>query len=78
MPLPPKAIEDLLRQAFPQAVIHIHDLAGDHDHYQVTVLSNDFVGKSRVQQHQMVYQALQGKMGNELHAMALKTGPLPL
>lgn len=77
MPLEIHSLEELLRASFAGAVINIHDLAGDGDHYQVTILSNDFAGKTRVQQHQMVYQALKGKMGGELHAMALKTGVLP-
>ncbi len=70
-------LEEMLREAFPSATIHLKDLAGDNDHYHVTILSNDFIKKTRIQQHQMVYQALQGKMGYELHALALKTGPLP-
>ena len=76
MPLPLNEIETMLRQSFPDAEISIQDLAGDNDHYQATILSTQFVGKTRVQQHQMVYQALQGKMGSELHALALKTGIL--
>ena len=66
-------IESLLRESFPDAEINIKDLAGDNDHFQATIASKKFEGKSRVQQHQMVYQALQGKMGAELHALALKT-----
>ncbi|RZI46426.1 BolA/IbaG family iron-sulfur metabolism protein [Candidatus Finniella inopinata] len=77
MPLPSNVLEKLLRDCFQDGVIEIQDLAGDNDHYQVTVLSDDFIGKTRVQQHQMVYQALNGKMGGDLHAMALKTGVLP-
>ncbi len=76
MALPLKVIEDLLRHAFEDAVIQIQDLAGDQDHYHVTIFSDQFTGKNRVQQHQMVYKALQGKMGHDLHAMALKTGTL--
>ena len=67
-------IERLIRAAFPDARIEIKDLAGDGDHYAATVVSAAFRGKSRVQQHQMVYQALRGRMGNELHALALQTG----
>jgi len=78
MSLASDVLEGLLRESFSSAVIEIQDLVGDGDHYQVAVFSNDFVGKTRVQQHQMVYQALKGKMGNELHAMALKTGILPV
>ena len=67
-------IERMIKEAFPDAQIIINDLAGDGDHYAATVVSEVFRGKSRVQQHQMVYGALQGKMGGELHALALKTG----
>lgn len=70
-------LESMLRDAFPTATIEIKDLVGDNDHYQVTILANEFYNKTRIQQHQMVYQALQGKVGGELHALALKTGPLP-
>lgn len=66
-------IEDLIKQGFPDAKIEIRDLAGDGDHYAATVVSEAFKGKSRVQQHQMVYAALKGKMGGELHALALQT-----
>ena len=74
MPMPAEEIERLLREAFPDAKIKIRDLAGDGDHYAATVISEAFRGKSRVQQHQMVYAALQGRMGGELHALALTTG----
>ena len=74
MPMPAEEIERLLREAFPDAKIEIRDLAGDGDHYAATVISEAFRGKSRVQQHQMVYAALQGRMGGELHALALTTG----
>ncbi len=67
-------IENLIKEAFPDAEVAIQDLAGDGDHYAARVVSAAFTGKSRVQQHQMVYDALQGKMGNELHALALQTG----
>jgi len=66
-------IETLLRQAFPDADIRIDDLAGDGDHYRAVVRSAAFAGKSRVAQHQMVYAALQGRMGDALHALALET-----
>lgn len=66
-------IENLIRQAFPAARIEITDLAGDGDHYAATVIAPEFAGKNRVQQHQMVYAALKGKMGGELHALALTT-----
>lgn len=71
--MPNHEIESLLRESFPDAKIDIKDLAGDNDHFQATIISQKFAGKTRVQQHQMVYQALQGKMGAELHALALKT-----
>ena len=67
-------IERLIRESLPDARISIEDLRGDGDHYAAHVVSEAFRGKSRVQQHQMVYQALQGRMGNELHALALQTG----
>ena len=66
-------IEHLLRAAFPDAKIDISDLAGDGDHYAATIVAEAFRGKSRVQQHQLVYAALKGKMGGELHALALQT-----
>lgn len=66
-------IERLLKDAFPTATVEIRDLAGDGDHYAATVVAEEFRGKNRVQQHQMVYAALQGKMGGELHALALQT-----
>jgi len=67
-------LEQLIRQAFPDAAIEIRDLAGDGDHYAAHVVSSAFKGKSRVQQHQMVYSALKGQMGDVLHALALTTG----
>jgi stress-induced morphogen len=67
------SIEKLIREALPNAKIEIRDLAGDGDHYAATVIDESFRGKSRVQQHQIVYNALQGKMGGELHALALQT-----
>ncbi|MFC5393394.1 BolA/IbaG family iron-sulfur metabolism protein [Bosea vestrisii] len=66
-------IERMIKVAFPDAVVEIKDLAGDGDHYAATVTSAAFKGKSRVQQHQMVYAALQGNMGGVLHALALTT-----
>ena len=66
-------IERLIREAFPGATVEIRDLAGDGDHYAATVVAEAFRGKNRVQQHQMVYAALKGKMGGELHALALTT-----
>ncbi|HZH26846.1 MAG TPA: BolA family transcriptional regulator [Azospirillaceae bacterium] len=67
------SIERLIKEALPDAVVRIEDLRGDGDHYAAYVESTAFKGKSRVQQHQMVYQALQGRMGGELHALALQT-----
>ena len=66
-------IEAMIRDALPDAEVAITDLAGDGNHYQAHVTSPAFRGKSRVQQHQMVYQALGGRMGGELHALALTT-----
>jgi stress-induced morphogen len=66
-------IEKLIKEAFPDADITMTDLAGDNDHWSATVVSSAFKGKSRVQQHQMVYAALKGKMGGELHALQLQT-----
>lgn len=67
------AIERLIRDAFPNAKVEITDLAGDGDHYAATVIAEEFRGKNRVQQHQLVYAALKGAMGGELHALALTT-----
>ncbi len=66
-------IERLIKEAMPDARITIEDLRGDGDHYAAHVVSSEFKGKSRVQQHQLVYQALQGRMGGQLHALALQT-----
>jgi stress-induced morphogen len=73
MAMQAKDIEALIKEAFPDAVVQITDLAGDGDHYAATVVSSSFKGKTRVQQHQMVYAALKGRMGGELHALALTT-----
>src|SRR6187401_3223665 len=67
-------IERLIRAGIPDAEVTIRDLAGDGDHYAATVIAASFRGKSRVQQHQLVYQALKGEMGGKLHALALQTG----
>ena len=66
-------IEAMIKDALPDAQVTIEDLAGDGDHYAATVVSEAFRGKSRVQQHQIVYAALRGRMGGELHALALQT-----
>jgi stress-induced morphogen len=66
-------IERFIKEALPDAQVTIRDLAGDGDHYAANVVSAAFKGKSRVQQHQMVYSALKGRMGGELHALALQT-----
>ncbi|MCR9193626.1 MAG: BolA family transcriptional regulator [Hyphomonas sp.] len=66
-------LEGFLTEAFPDAEIVLTDLAGDNDHWQAEIISEQFRGKTRVAQHQMVYAALKGNMGGELHALALKT-----
>lgn len=68
-----ETLEGFLSEAFPEAEIILTDLAGDNDHWQAEIVSEQFRGKTRVAQHQMVYAALKGKMGGELHALALKT-----
>ena len=68
-----REIETMLREAFPDAKIQVTDLAGDGDHYAATVVTTAFKGVSKVKQHQMVYAALKGKMGGDLHALALTT-----
>lgn len=73
MPMDASEIERRIKAAIPDAEIAIRDLAGDGDHYAATVISEQFRGKSRVQQHQIVYAALQGEMGGALHALALQT-----
>jgi stress-induced morphogen len=67
-------IERLIKAGIPDAEVVIRDLAGDGDHYAATVIAESFRGKSRVQQHQVVYNALKGEMGGKLHALALQTG----
>jgi stress-induced morphogen len=66
-------IESLIKEALPDAQITIQDLAGDENHYSATIKSKIFTGKSKIDQHKLVYKALKGKMGNELHALALNT-----
>ena len=73
MPMSVTALEAELRAAFPDADIAIDDLAGDGDHYRARITSSAFAGLSRIKQHQLVYAALKGKVGGELHALALET-----
>lgn len=73
MPMNAHDIEKMIRDAIPDAEVTIRDLAGDGDHYAAEVVAESFRGKSRVQQHQMVYDALKGNMGGALHALALQT-----
>jgi stress-induced morphogen len=75
MAMAAEELENLLRQAFTDADIAIQDLAGDGDHYRAVIRSAAFAGLSRVAQHQLVYAALKGRMGQQLHALALDTGP---
>ncbi|HSZ50480.1 MAG TPA: BolA family transcriptional regulator [Caulobacteraceae bacterium] len=77
MPMAADDLEARLRRAFPDAEIEIHDLAGDGDHYRAKIVSPAFKGVGRVKQHQMVYAALGGSVGGELHALALETGAPP-
>ena len=73
MPMDAHDIESMIKAAIPDAEVTIRDLAGDGDHYAATVISASFRGKSRVQQHQIVYEALKAEMGGKLHALALQT-----
>ncbi len=68
-----KEIEKFIKEAMPDASIEIQDLAGDGNHYSAIVTSSLFAGKSKIEQHKMVYNSLKGRMGNELHALAIKT-----
>ena len=68
-----KEIESLIKEAMPDAIVEIQDLAGDGNHYSATITSAIFNGKSKIEQHKIIYAALKGKMGNELHALAIKT-----
>jgi len=74
MPMNASDIEKLIKDGIPDAEVTIRDLAGDGDHYAATVIAESFRGKSRVQQHKLVYDALKGQMGGTLHALALQTG----
>ena len=72
----PSLLEQKLKAAFPGATrIEIEDLTGTKDHYKAVIVASEFAGKTRVQQHQLVYDALRGKMGGQLHALALQTSP---
>ena len=73
MSLKLEEIKSLIKKAIPDAEITIQDLAGDENHYSATIKSKMFTGKSKIEQHKLVYKALNGKMGNELHALALNT-----
>ena len=73
MAMDAREIEQLIKASIPDAEVTIRDLAGDGDHYAATVVAESFRGKSRVQQHQIVYEALKGEMGGKLHALALQT-----
>ena len=73
MSLKLEEIKSLIKEYIPDAQITIQDLAGDNNHYSATIKSKVFSGKSKIEQHQLVYKALKGKMGNELHALALNT-----
>ena len=68
-----KEIEKLIKESIPDALVEIQDLAGDGNHYSATISSSEFIGKSKIEQHKMVYASLKGRMGNELHALAIKT-----
>jgi len=73
MPIKVEIIENLIKQSIPDAEISIQDTAGDENHYSATIKSKIFTGKSKIEQHKIVYKALKGKMGNELHALQLNT-----
>ncbi len=73
MPMPAEEITAMIKDAIPDAQIELTDLAGDNDHWSAAIVSEAFRGKPKVRQHQMVYAALKGKMGGELHALALTT-----
>ena len=68
-----KEIEKFIKEALPDALVEIQDLAGDGNHYSAVITSSSFAGKSKIDQHKMVYNSLKGRMGNELHALAIKT-----
>ena len=73
MPMSAQQIKNFIEEAIPDSKVEIEDLKGDGDHYSATVISKSFLGKTRVEQHKMVYDSLKGRMGSELHALKLKT-----
>ena len=73
MPLTKNEISSMIMSAFPDATLELKDLAGDNNHFSAKIVSKTFNGKSKIEQHKMVYKALKGKMGNELHALQLET-----
>ncbi|ACT57442.1 BolA family transcriptional regulator [Candidatus Liberibacter asiaticus] len=73
MSMNPHEIEKMIKKGIPQSIVTIHDLAGDGNHYAAEIISEEFRGKNRIQQHQMVYDSLGNKMGNALHALSIKT-----
>ena len=73
MPIPLEEIKKLIRESIPDASIEIKDLMGDNNHYSATIKSSKFNNLSKIEQHKLVYKSLKGKMGNELHALAIKT-----
>jgi len=73
MPLSKEDLEKYIKNSIPDSTVIIEDLRGDGDHYSATVISKSFEGKTKIEQHKMVYDSLEGKMGNELHALMLKT-----
>tara|TARA_Y100001970_G_C14068888_1_gene768263 strand:- start:225 stop:476 length:252 start_codon:yes stop_codon:yes gene_type:complete len=73
MPIKQDELKQLIQNSIPDANVVIEDLRGDGDHYSATIVSKSFKGKTKIEQHKMVYESLQGKMGNELHALMLKT-----
>ena len=73
MPVNLTEIENLIKEAIPDAVIDIQDLVGDGNHYSATIISSVFKGKSKIEQHKIVYNSLKGKMGKELHALSIST-----
>ena len=73
MPLSKEELEKHIKNSIPDSTVIIEDLRGDGDHYSATVISKSFEGKTKIEQHKMVYESLEGKMGNELHALMLKT-----